>query len=254
MRKLLVWCVTLGFLLNGCSILGRGVASTPLDISGVESSPLPPVETKPILPTVPATIVPSDTPMPSVTPFTPFVASVWADNVNVRTNPGYLFPSLKLLAKGSKFTVMGKAPGGEWVQVQLPDGKTGWVFSQLIESSVNFQEIPTIEPVDVQLIKGLVKDSAGVPIKGIGFTILQEAGGKSSSNTVLTDSNGEFYSFMPLSAKGDWTVSFNAIACKSNVWTDDSCTYYKQPYRGVVEPQSVVITLPHTAVLELVWK
>ena len=31
----------------------------------------------------------------SPSPFVPFNASVWADNVNVRTNPGYLFPAQK---------------------------------------------------------------------------------------------------------------------------------------------------------------
>ena len=253
-KSLLICFAALSALLSACSLPGSSVTSTPVDTSGVVFTLLQPTQILPPLPSLTATTVPSNTPKPSATPFAPFSASVWADNVNVRTNPGYLFPSLKLLAQGAAFTVLGKAPGGEWVFVQIQDGKTGWIFSQLIESPIDLQEIPTIEPVDVQLIKGLVKDSAGVPIQGIGFTISQETGGKSLSNTVLTDSNGEFYSFMPLSSKGSWMVTFNAIACKSNVWTDSSCTYYKQPYRGLVEPQSITATLPQTAVLEFLWK
>lgn len=253
-KFLLVWVVVIGIALSSCSLSVNKETSTLVMVTNSGISPMPLTETQPPLPTFTATYVPSNTPEPSATPFTPFTASVWADNVNVRTNPGYLFPSLKLLAKGTKFIVLGKAPGGEWIYSQLQDGKIGWIFFQLIESGVDLQQLPIIEPVEVQLIKGTVRDSTGIPIQGIGFTVLQEIGGKSISNTVLTDFNGEFYSFMPLSSAGEWIVTFNAIACKSNVWVDNSCAEFKQPYKGLVEPQTAVATLPQPAVMEFLWK
>jgi hypothetical protein len=70
----------------------------------------------------------------------------------------------------------------------------------------------------------------------------------------LTDANGEFFSFMPPNAHGEWTVSYAAIACKSNVWSDASCGSYKDPYRGSVEPQSTVVSLPQAGILEFLWK
>lgn len=250
-------CVILlfGILLQGCSLPGRSVAitSSPVD---VVAPTLKPTSIKTLQPTatLTPTNIPSSTPIPTVTPFVPFSASVWADNVNVRVNPGYLFPSLRLIAQGTSLTLLGKSPGGEWMYARIPDGTTGWVFIQLIQSNVDLQAVPVVEPQGVQLIKGRVVDLQGMPIQGVGFSILQGEGGQPLTNRALTDSNGEFYSFMPLSASGGWKVVHDSIACKSNVWKDDSCSYYKEPYKGVVEPQSVIVTLPQTGILEFLWK
>jgi hypothetical protein len=137
---------------------------------------------------------------------------------------------------------------------RIPDGTTGWVFTQLVQSEADLQAAPVVEPQGVQLIKGRVVDLQGPPIQGVGFSILQGEGEQPPTNRALTDSNGELYSFMPLSASGGWKVVQDSMACKSNVWTDDSCSYYKEPYNGVVEPQSVVVTLPQISILEFLWK
>ncbi len=250
-------CVLLlcGLLIQACTLPGRSVASPSTPVDGVlptlNSTSL---ETLQPTATFTPTNMPSLTPPPTATPFAPFSASVWADNVNVRTNPGYLFPSLRLITQGTLLTILGKSPGGEWMYAQIPDGTTGWVFTQLVQSDVDLQAVPIIEPQGVQLIKGRVLDLQGTPIQGVGFSIFQGAGNQPPTNRALTDSNGEFYSFMPLSASGGWTVVHDFIACKSNVWTDDSCSYYKEPYKGIVEPQSVVVTLPQPNILEFLWK
>ena len=244
-----------GLLLQGCSLPGRSVtaSSTPGDVMVPTLIPTS-MDTLQPTATYTPTIMPSSTPPPTATPFVPFSASVWADNVNVRANPGYLFPSLRLIAQGTSLTILGKSPGGEWMYARIPDGTTGWVFTQLVQSNVDLQAVPVIEPQGVQLIKGKVVDLQGTPIQGVGFSILQGEGDQPPTNRALTDSNGEFYSFMPLSASGGWKVVHDSIACKSNVWTDDSCSYYKEPYKGLVEPQSVVVTLPQTSLLEFLWK
>jgi SH3-like domain-containing protein len=250
-------CVILfcGLMLQGCSLPGKTVTttSTPEDVVALTMIPISSETLQPD-PTNTPSIMPSSTPFPTETPFVPFSASVWADNVNVRTNPGYLFPSLRLIAQGTSLTILGKSPGGEWMYARIPDGTTGWVFAQLVQSDVDLQAVPVIEPQGVQLIKGRVVDLQGTPIQGVGFSVLQGDGDQPPMNHILTDSNGEFFSFMPLSASGEWNVVHDSIACKSNVWTDDTCSYYKDPYKGVVEPQSVVVTLPQTNILEFLWK
>lgn len=239
----------------GCSIPGQTAnpSAAPAATATLTLAPFQ-TETMPPSPPESPSITPTETAASSPTPFVPFTASVWADNVNVRTNPGYLFPALRLLAKGTTLTVLGKAPGGEWMYARTPDGKSGWVFTQLIQSDVDLQAVPVIEPQDVQLIKGRVVDSMGIPIQGVGFAVVQGTGDRPPTNTVSTDANGEFYSFMPLTARDQWTVTYNAIACKSNVWTDDSCSYYKAAYRGLVDPQSATVSLPQTEVLVFTWK
>jgi hypothetical protein len=244
-----------GLMLQGCSFPGKSVTATsaPEDVMALTSIPIS-SETLPPGPTDTPSMTPSSTPLPTATPFVPFSASVWADNVNVRANPGYLFPALRLIAQGTSLTILGKSPGGEWLYARIPDGTTGWVFTQLVQSEVDLQAVPVIEPQGAQLIKGRVVDLQGTPIQGVGFSMLQGEGDPPPMNHILTDSNGEFFSYMPLSASGGWTVVQDSIACKSNVWTDDTCTYYKDPYKGMVEPQSVVVTLPLPSILEFIWK
>lgn len=244
-----------GLLIQGCSLPGWSVAATssPVDVAVPTLMPTLMETLQPTATDTP-TLMPSSTPIPTATPFVPFTASVWADNVNVRTNPGYLFPSLRLIVQGTPLTILGKSPGGEWMYARIPDGTTGWVFTQLIQSDVDLQAVAVIEPQGVQLIKGRVVDNQDTPIQGVGFSIFQGEADQPPTNHILTDSNGEFYSFMPLSASGGWKVVHDSIACKSNVWTDDSCSYYKEPYKGVVEPQSVVVMLPQISILQFLWK
>ena len=257
MRRIKTILITgiITLMIVGCTMPGLGLnsATTSAETSTL-TQPLAPSETR--LPAITETqpIPPMETAKPSATPFVPFSASVWADNVNVRTNPGYLFPAVRLLTKNSTLTILGKAPGGEWMFARTTDGTAGWVFTQLIQSAGDLQAVPVVEPKDVQLIKGKVVDMQGNPIQGVGFSILQGEGDQRPTNHVLTDSDGEFFSFMPLPASGGWTVFHDSIACKSNVWTDDSCSYYKDPYHGLVEPQSIVVSLPQTGVLEFTWK
>jgi hypothetical protein len=257
MRKIKYMVSLIGVLLvaAGCSMPGREINPTiaPVETNTLAQPQIPSITSLQISTQAPS-VTPTETSSPSATPFVPFTASVWADNVNVRTNPGYLFPAIRLLAKDTNLTILGKAPGGEWMFARTPDGTSGWVFAQLVQSSLDLKSVPIINPQDVQLIKGRVVDSTGTPIQGVGFAVVQGTDEHPSTNIVLTDSNGEFFSFMPISARGEWTVIYNAIACKSNVWSDDSCSYYKDPYKGMVEPPSTNISLPQNGVLEFIWK
>ena len=204
-----------------------------------------------IFPTLPAL-----TPTVSVspTPFTTFTAKPGVDNLNVRMNPGYLFDALMMVQQTDSLTVLGKAPGGEWINVQTENGVEGWVFAQLLKSDVDLEQVPVREPKDVLLIKGRVLDAAGTSIQGVGFDIKQGTDSNAPTNTVVTDANGEFYSFMPPTSSGTWTVSYTAIACKSNVWSDSSCSTYKAGYTGNVDPQTLTVSLPQGSPLAFTWK
>ncbi|MDI6768959.1 MAG: SH3 domain-containing protein [Anaerolineales bacterium] len=93
------------------------------------SAALPPTLTP--IPTLTST--PTLTPSP--TPFAPFNVTAMVDNLNFRTNPGYLFPVIRMYKQGTTFSVLGKAPGGEWFYVWAPENIEGWVFGMLLESN-----------------------------------------------------------------------------------------------------------------------
>jgi hypothetical protein len=254
------------FLITGC---GQQATVQPSETAAppptdTEQAPLPPTATEeptqaPTLTPTPepsATLTPEPTATatlePSPTPFIPFTARVWADNVNLRTNPGYLFPVLRILAEGAEFQVLGMAPGGEWLYVQRPENITGWLFTKLVESDKNLLALPIIQPTDVQTVTGRLVNSSGEPINGVQFAIVQGAGSLAPRNDANTDVNGEFIAFMPLNASDVWRVSYVAISCTSVVM-DASCNY--KPGVGITaSPEYIDITLPYNDVLQFVWK
>jgi len=194
---------------------------------------------------------PTETPLPSPTPFQPFEAKALTANLNLRANPGYLFTVLQMLEKDTPFQVLAKAPGGEWIYVELADGKTGWVFAQLIATDQDLQQAPIREPEDVQLITGTVKNANGQPINGIQFMI-QGAGASAPRTDALTDANGVFYAFLPAASAGKWYVSFTAVSCTS-VTMDKDCNCLNGVC-GTIDPVMKNVTLPQTEPLEFLWQ
>ncbi len=201
---------------------------------------------------LPPTPMPSVTPAGSPTPFVSFEVSPAVDGLKLRLGPGFLFDALRLLDVDAVLTVQGKSRGGEWIRVEARDGAQGWVFAELLKSDVDLQAIPVVEPEGLVVIRGRVVDVLGTPIQGIGFDIKPE--GAESGAAAVSDASGEFYAFLPPGASGTWTVTQNAVGCKSNVWADESCNTYKPGYIGTVEPKTRTVTLPQDGVLEFTWK
>jgi hypothetical protein len=199
-----------------------------------------------------ATLTPITTPTSSPTPYVPFQVASMVDNLRLRPNPGYLFPALLMMQKDTSLLVLGQSPGGEWIFVQMPTNEKGWVFAKLLVSDTPLDLIPFIQPENVQLLKGHVVDANNQPVIGIQFAITQGQGTDAPRNDAMTDINGFFYAFMPLTASGEWYVSYVAIACTSNLM-DADCNWIS----GVAtqpEPAGTFVTLPITSTLEFIWK
>jgi len=255
MLKRALICILIVLLVTGCSKAMSSIPptptaapATPLAAASAVASPNPSP-----FPSLPA-VTPTSSASP--TPFTPFTVKPLVDNLKLRVNPGFLFETLILLQQTDTLTVLGMAPGGEWIYVKNEAGNEGWVFAELLASSVDVRQVPVREPKGVLVIKGLVKDANGLPIQGVGFDVNQGAtAGEPSGNNVNTDPNGMFYAFLPDSASGAWTVSYGSIACRSNVWSDTSCSTYKQGYTGNVDPISQTVNLPQSGEpLAFTWR
>jgi hypothetical protein len=193
-------------------------------------------------PTVPAT----------ATPFEPFTATVWADNVNLRTNPGYLFDIRTSIPQNTQVLVLGRSLGDEWIYVRLPSGLEGWVFAQLLDSPIDLNNAPILEPGPAQMVVGRVLDEAELPVSGIQFALIKGPGDRPPRTDAITGPDGMFYAFLPLSADGEWNIYFTAIACTSNVM-DQNCNCLGgscgQPY-----PSDLNIMLPLGEPLYFVWR
>ena len=245
------------FLSILCSILFSACASA--ISSNAPSVPLP-TEAIPASTSTPSlvslsTASPSATPTPIPATFAPFYASPWADNVALRSNPGYLFPRLGLLKKGENLLVLGRSHGDEWLLVQTPNNQTGWIFIQLVDEHGNeMSSVPYVQPPSVQVVRGEVHNSQGLPISGIQFSFVQGTGNNPPRNDTVRDANGIFYAFMPPTAIGVWTVNYTAVSCTSNTM-DTGCNCLNgacgKPYPDLM---NVTLPLGNDPPLEFVWR
>jgi uncharacterized protein YgiM (DUF1202 family) len=69
---------------------------------------------------------------PTPTPIIP-IGTVIADKLDVRVGPGTAYPRLTQLDKDTSCPIVGR--NGDWWQVQLPDGRKGWVHGGYLEVS-----------------------------------------------------------------------------------------------------------------------
>lgn len=113
------------------------------------ATPVPPTDTATAAPTrVEASPTPTDTPAPSETP-TPTgpKALVKGQVMNVRAGPGTAFSVVASAKQGETLEVTARNEDQKWLEVRLPDGKTGWVSSSLVELNVPGGQIALAEVI-----------------------------------------------------------------------------------------------------------
>lgn len=106
-------------------------------------TPLPTFTWTPsVTPTLPP---PSDTPVPTSTPIiVGIVAS--AQRVNVREGPGTTFAEFEALVPGTGVTVLGQNSEGTWYEIELEDGRRGWIAASLVRLESTATPFPTLTP------------------------------------------------------------------------------------------------------------
>jgi hypothetical protein len=230
MKQLTLFALSVSFL-SACT-LGLPASSEGASAPAAATVELP-------LPATSTAVLPTATPAT----YRPVTVTTWADNVLLRSNPGYLFPQLAVLRKGSVLLAFARSPGSEWLFARTASNTAGWVFVQLVDAGgSDIHELPAVVPADAQEVRGTVTDLAGVPISGIQFSLVQGAGNNAPRNDALTDATGQFYAFMPQDATGTWTVGYTAVACTSNTM-DANCNCIGD-HCGKPDPLITNITLP----------
>ncbi|MFT3895211.1 MAG: hypothetical protein QM730_26600 [Anaerolineales bacterium] len=185
-------------------------------------------------------------------PYVPFSVVTNVDNLVLRANPGPLFEAKTTIPNATKLLVLGRTPGSEWLFVQTPLERTGWVFSQFITSESDLNLVPFMQPADMQIVRGRVLDENGKPVMGIQFAVVQAKAGSPPRINSITDETGTFYAFLPVNTTGTWEISFTAIACTSPLM-DKDCKCLNGVCGGPT-PASTSVTLPLDKSLEFVWK
>lgn len=67
---------------------------------------------------------------------------VTANNLNVRSGPSTSYSIIHVIWKGNKVKVIGQS--GDWYQIQLSDGRTGWVSKLYLQVDIRQQKIDIV--------------------------------------------------------------------------------------------------------------
>lgn len=137
MSSRIVFFFIVSLLISGCDSLSDKVSAATATQFLVTS-------------TVPAapTVVSSETPLPPPSQPTPTVSPVegtTSTQLNVRLQPSTGSNILGMISANAKVEILGKDPGGNWFQINYPqgvDGK-GWVTAKYVTTAKG-SEIPTI--------------------------------------------------------------------------------------------------------------
>ena len=85
---------------------------------------------------------------------TPFVASpipsapeavVKSRQLNVRTNPGEGAQIVTSVPQETALDIIGRRFDNTWLQVRIPDGRIGWVFTALVQVNIDLTTVPIVD-------------------------------------------------------------------------------------------------------------
>ena len=242
MKVKMLFTLAITFIFSACSALPTQIVAP---AAPPASEPAISVENT-------ATLQPNLDQQATPSPYVPFFVTNTVENLVLRANPGYLFEAKTTLAPELRLLVFGRSPGNEWIFVQTPFERTGWVFAQLLERTDQYLSAPVIQPADMQVVRGQLLDVNGDPVTGIQFALVQGTSGTPPRNEAMTDELGIFHAFMPLTAIGTWIVSFTAVACTSNTM-DTNCQCLGGTC-GKPDPEVTSISLPSDQLLKFTWR
>lgn len=121
-----------------------------------EAAAAPVAASTPVTTPAPAAVL--DLPTPTAQSSAPVIPQGIATGlINVRSGPGTDFSAVATLNPDESVTLVGKTPAGDWWQVSLASGATGWVLGQLLTTAGDVTAVavaadiptppPTVAPV-----------------------------------------------------------------------------------------------------------
>ncbi len=99
-----------------------------------------------VTPSPPASATAAPSLTPTLTPTPPsYELTVDAENANIRTGPGTVYLILASKPRGTVFEVVGRNAAGDWLVVELEDGKIGWISTKVILYSFDANLLPIVQ-------------------------------------------------------------------------------------------------------------
>jgi SH3-like domain-containing protein len=246
-------------------LLTGGIAACGSSQTEVPTAAVIPTETpEPPQPTSTATVIlPTSTPQPSPTatftatphPVGTMNAKISSENLNLRAGPSTIYVILASYPKDTSLVILGKAVGDEWVEVEMPDGKTGWMSVDLLTLDGEVTYLPIVDVPEGYLVTGRVIDSDAQPVDGSDVAVLQRLNNTTLRTDAITDQEGYFYVYLPKQSIGYWEAQVVGIGCSSRI-VDENCNlkgYFVYTYRQLfqIPPISPMVFLYQAATTQI---
>ncbi len=234
-------CITA--LLLGIIALAACSRPTPAPLP----TPTPTFEPLILLPTAQPTVqLPTPTTVslvytPTARAYDPIPAEVIFDNYFLRSGPGRMFETLRMYATGERVLLLAREPGNNWVLVQTADNRSGWMNVVGLQFTGDVTPLPIFTVPDAQVLRGHVWRTDKSAASGIGVSIASVTEPSPDREDVSsTNTQGEWYLYLPPDMDGEWVIGVNSYGCESNA-VDSNCNLL-----GKI-PAAQKITLPLAA-------
>jgi hypothetical protein len=185
------------------------------------------------------TLPPAFTPTPGA--FIPIDAEITVDNFFLRTGPGRMFEPITTYEIGSRVTLLGREPGNNWVLVQTEDSRSGWMNIDYLSFIGDVTPLPIFKVSNALVLHGHVWTVDNKPATKIGVSIFSpDNPNPDREDVAITNNQGEWYLYLPLSYTGNWTVGTNS-------YSEDSSAVDSNKNLVGKWPSAQLISLPMTA-------
>lgn len=108
------------------------------------------------LASLPAHAAPAAQIAPTAEACAPAVLQPTSSIINARTGPGPNYAIMTELFEGQLYPVVGRHHGFRWWAITLPDGRTGWVWDNIVAVSGNVDSVPLLE---APTLNGIIPDT-----------------------------------------------------------------------------------------------
>lgn len=135
--------------------------------------------------------------------------------VNARSSPDTTGDPITVVPNGAVLPVIGRNPAGDWLQVQLPTGETGWMFAGAVVASPDAVNAPIVNEGGTGILTttadtaGATPAVANVP-DGATATVTNGLGANlrpapsRDVDGVYTAAEGESFALIGRSGDGEW--------------------------------------------------
>lgn len=114
------------------------VTATPV----VTPTPTPPATVRPQATPTPGP--PTETPLPTNTPFPPVIVEVTVDQANVRQGPGTTYAVVTQLNVGTTITVVGRNRTGDWWKICCVNSANVWIADAVVSTRGPIWTVPEV--------------------------------------------------------------------------------------------------------------